>query len=124
METTVKCSSCGTIFDEAPGGASEKPKPCPNCGSTSRDITIRVDELVIVTDLPTAAVTVFSAANLLLQTAVVSGEKTREGQLIEAVALPWFEIIELLKHDPAVAYRIPPQEMGGDYCWSVQESRI
>jgi restriction system protein len=38
----------------------------------------------------------------------VPGRKTTEGQLIEAVAIPWFKIIRLLKHDPSLAYKIPP----------------
>lgn len=34
------------------------------------------------------------------------GEETSEGQLIEAIALPWFEIIHLLHRDPSLAYQI------------------
>ena len=44
--------------------------------------------------------------SLLLQAVIVPGDKTQEGQLVEAVALPWFDIIELLSRDPAVAYQI------------------
>jgi restriction system protein len=50
---------------------------------------------------------VASVADLLLQTIIVSGSKTAEGRLIESVAEPWFEIIELLKGDPSVAFQIP-----------------
>jgi restriction system protein len=47
---------------------------------------------------------------ILLQATVVDfGHKTPEGQLILCVTLPWFEIIELLKKDPAAAYTIPPR---------------
>ena len=45
---------------------------------------------------------------LLLQTVVVRGERTAEGTLIQAVALPWFEIIALLEKDPTVAFQLPP----------------
>src|SRR3989442_13819378 len=34
--------------------------------------------------------------SLLLQAVIIPGDKTTEGQLVEAVALPWFEIIELI----------------------------
>jgi restriction system protein len=47
---------------------------------------------------------------LLLQTLIVPGAKTDEGRLIEAVTVPWFEIIELLKRDPDEAYKIPPEK--------------
>lgn len=44
--------------------------------------------------------------SLLLQAVIVPGAKTNEGQLIEAVTLPWFEIIELLTRDPSLAFQI------------------
>jgi restriction system protein len=44
--------------------------------------------------------------SILLQAVVVPGDKTGEGQLIEAVSLPWFDIIELIKQDPNVVYKI------------------
>jgi len=65
-----------------------------------------VHEQIIVTGSATATVSVLSATNLLLQTVIVPGGKTPEGQLIEAVTLPWFEIIELLKNDPSVVHQI------------------
>ncbi|MDA8048849.1 MAG: hypothetical protein M0002_02340 [Rhodospirillales bacterium] len=63
----------------------------------------------------TASVGVISAnvraitpvSDLLLQAVVVAGDKRTEGRLIEAVATPWFDIIELLKCDPSIAFQIP-----------------
>jgi restriction system protein len=52
------------------------------------------------------SITVLSTINLLLQTVIVPGAKTDEGQLIVAVALPWFDIIALLSRDPSLAYQI------------------
>jgi restriction system protein len=49
---------------------------------------------------------VSQVATLLLQTVVVPGTRTNEGTLIEAVALPWFDIIELLKTDPSIAFQL------------------
>ena len=43
---------------------------------------------------------------ILLQVVIVPRAKTTEGQLIEAVALPWFDIIELLEKDPSIAFQI------------------
>jgi restriction system protein len=45
-----------------------------------------------------------------LQTVVVPGARTAEGQLIEAVALPWFDIIKSLKNDPSFAFQITPRQ--------------
>jgi restriction system protein len=41
---------------------------------------------------------------------VVPGQNTNEGQLIEAVAIPWFEIINALKTDPKIAFQISPRK--------------
>jgi len=45
--------------------------------------------------------------SLLLQTVIDRGARTNEGTLIEAVTLPWFDIIEFLKTDPSLAFQIP-----------------
>ena len=65
----------------------------------------------------TAALTTFERNNalldtpsLLVQAVIVPGKDTREGQLIEAVALPWFAIIEELNRDPAIAHQIAPRK--------------
>jgi restriction system protein len=44
--------------------------------------------------------------SLLLQTVIVPGARTNEGTLIEAVALPWFDIIAFLKTDPSIAFQL------------------
>ncbi|GAB6906647.1 hypothetical protein JCM12296A_24830 [Desulfosarcina cetonica] len=40
----------------------------------------------------------------------MAGEKTSEGCLIEAVAIPWLDIIALIKDDPSTAYQISPDK--------------
>src|SRR5690242_7824042 len=47
-----------------------------------------------------------STPGLLLQAVVIPGERTTEGQVIEAVALPWFEIIRLVQRNPEQIYQI------------------
>jgi restriction system protein len=44
--------------------------------------------------------------SLLLQAVIIPASKTVEGQLIEAVTLPWFEIIEMLGRDPLAIRQI------------------
>jgi restriction system protein len=48
-----------------------------------------------------------ATSDLLLQAVIVPGDKAAEGRLIEAVASPWFDIIDLLKADPNIAFQIP-----------------
>ena len=60
------------------------------------------------TDVP--ALTVLPPVNLLLQTLVVRGEKTSEGSIIEAVTLPWFDIIRALADDPEIAFKISAEK--------------
>jgi restriction system protein len=110
MTDAIVCNECETILDEEPGGDPERRKPCPHCGSKARKFFVSVEDHVnfesLTTVTRTATLPVDSSVNLLLQTIVVPGNKTAEGQLIEAVALPWFEIIALLKKDPTIAYQI------------------
>jgi len=40
----------------------------------------------------------------------VPGSRTAEGTLIEAVTVPWFDIIELLSKNPILAFEIPPRK--------------
>lgn len=51
-----------------------------------------------------------SLAALILQTVIVPGARTDEGRLIEAVALPWFDIIALLQKDPRIAFQLSPEK--------------
>ena len=53
---------------------------------------------------------IIGTVSLLLQSVLVPGEKTDEGRLVEAVSIPWFEIIELLTKDPSIAYSIGPRK--------------
>jgi restriction system protein len=48
--------------------------------------------------------------SLLLQAVITLGNKTEEGKLVEAVMVPWFDIIELLDKDPVAMYQIDPRK--------------
>lgn len=49
-------------------------------------------------------------AEVLLQTVVLRGERTNEGTLIEAVAVPWFDIVAMLTQDPAMAHQLSSEK--------------
>jgi restriction system protein len=51
-----------------------------------------------------------SPVSIVLQTVVLAGEKTSAGQLIEAVAIPWFDLIRLIQENPATAFEISPRK--------------
>jgi restriction system protein len=59
---------------------------------------------------PLSLVEADTIPSLLLQTMIVRGAQTNEGTLIEAVALPWFDIIALLKADPSIAFQLSPDK--------------
>jgi restriction system protein len=48
--------------------------------------------------------------SIILQTVIIAGEKTSAGQLIEAVAIPWFDLIRLIQEKPATAFEISPRK--------------
>lgn len=47
------------------------------------------------------------APRVVVKTVVEFGETTNEGKLVEAVTIPWFEIIKVLENDPSAAFQIP-----------------
>jgi restriction system protein len=96
MGKTVYCASCGEVLDKDDGS------PCPKCGSISVAFNLSLDLLQNVVALESGL------ADLLLESVVVCAEETAEGRLIEAVAIPWFKIIERFKAHPDEIFQIPP----------------
>jgi restriction system protein len=124
----VRCRICNVILDDPFSGLLGEQKPCPTCGSVAPLFPPWVpmmrfeDRAAWGTNvsLPTSVLSSVGATepvafqddtpHILLQTVVVRGPKTTEGTLIQAVAVPWFDIIALLEKDPAIAYRISPEK--------------
>lgn len=52
------------------------------------------------------AALLYNSPSILLQAVVIPGEKTPEGQIIEAVAIPWFKIVHLMQRDPGAIYQL------------------
>jgi len=86
----------------------------------ARNINIRIEEGVIATEsFGSVVVTRMDAIlekavtpleSLLLQMVVEPGAKTTEGQLIEAVTIPWFKIINHIAKDPTAVFQIPSRK--------------
>jgi restriction system protein len=111
MAFDVTCRQCGKVFEAGSNKDSTKQTHCPHCGSTIHNILPDRSEILTISAVAKVSIEdVVSSSNLLLQTVIVPGGKTQEGLLIEAVTIPWFEIIDLLKKDPAVAFQISPQK--------------
>ena len=110
MQDSVSCSNCGKQLDVDAEKDLSNRFPCPNCGSTTRNISVSVSDAIHVTDSLDAKLTIVSSVNLLLQTVIVPGTVVSEGRLIEAVTIPWFDIIALLKENPSIAYQISPDK--------------
>ena len=63
-------------------------------------------------------------SELLVQTVIVPGDKTSEGQLIKAVTIPWFDIVALLQKDPERRFSNLSREVGRNNSWCLSQSRI
>lgn len=109
------CGSCGATLNEASGLPADERVPCPHCGSLTRQVFLEAKAIIAMSATGSLTVgadvqTVSSIAGLLMKAVIVAGSKTSEGKLIEAVALPWLDIIELLKRDPNIAFQISPEK--------------
>jgi len=100
------CGSCGTALIEDASSDPRERTPCPACGSTARNFHVELHATARSEVGASATLAVRTLSNLLLQTVVIRGDKTAEGRLIEAVTIPWFDIIEILRDDPSVAFQI------------------
>ncbi len=110
MGFPVTCSSCGEGVPDDLDGASNE--PCRRCGSTARTVNMTASSVVTASaqvGLPDLRA-VTATSSLVIQAVIVPGDRTNEGQLIEAVTVPWFEIIRLLQADPNAAFQIPPRK--------------
>ncbi|VTR66092.1 conserved hypothetical protein [Desulfosarcina cetonica] len=110
MQDNVSCSNCGKQLNVESEKDQSHRIPCPNCGSTKRTFSVSISETIHFSSSFNAKLKVVSSSSLLLQTVIVAGEKTSEGCLIEAVAIPWLDIIALIKDDPSTAYQISPDK--------------
>jgi restriction system protein len=115
MIDDVMCGECGSVVYESRTVLHEERKPCPKCGSKARKYSVTAvayASLDIRAEVTASSMASFviRSANLLLQAVIIPGDKTREGQLIQAVTIPWEDIIKLLQNDPSIAYQIPPRK--------------
>src|SRR5579864_4464501 len=103
---TVSCHECHTPIYDPSTLAPEDRKPCPKCGATARDIHVHVSSAASVSAVASATVT--HSPNVLMQAVVTLLGKTSEGDLIQAVAPPWFAIARMIEKNPSIIYQIDP----------------
>jgi restriction system protein len=106
VASTVACNQCETALDEESSVERAKRKPCPVCGSMARRFSLQASIVGHSHADAVAFNVICNTVSLLLQAVIIPGAKTGEGQLIEAVALPWFEIIAALSRNPSLAYQL------------------
>jgi restriction system protein len=107
-ETIIKCKDCGHILED--DNASQERSPCPNCGSTSRNISVHITETLVLSSDLKASITGVANNSLLLQSLVIPEEKVAEGLIIKAVSLPWFDIINCIKKDPGIVFQLSAEK--------------
>lgn len=50
-----------------------------------------------------------NAPRILMQALLTFGDKTNEGQLVQGVRLPWYEMLRIIANDPEEIYKIDPR---------------
>jgi restriction system protein len=116
MTVAVICGRCKTMLPEDASLETDQRKPCPACGSLTchfyKQILggIRIKTTVTAASVAADAQSIRDVADLLVQTIIVPGVETVEGSLVELVAIPWFEIVKILKNNPSEAFQIPSRK--------------
>lgn len=108
-ETVIRCKKCGYQFEDNVACSQER-QPCPNCGSSLRNISVHIKESITISSEIKATVIGVEGNSLLLQTVIVSEGKSKEGLLIKAVTIPWYAIIGLIENDPNTIFQISPEK--------------
>src|SRR5436190_22652628 len=109
----IICTNCKEPLPDDPSGiAPEDRPPCPKCGSTHRSGFIEGKAVMSfrVTGHAVGLVKSPSVGSVLLQSVFVPGAKTDEGLVIQAVAIPWFEIVKIIEDDPQAMFQISPRK--------------
>ena len=52
-----------------------------------------------------------TSPGLLLQTIIIPADRTREGRLVQGIAIPWFRILQELERDPDLLHRLTPRQL-------------
>lgn len=52
-----------------------------------------------------------NAPDITIQALLTFADKTKEGQLVEAVGIAWFEIVKIITRDPEAIYTIDPRTL-------------
>ncbi len=101
------CKQCGTPLIPDLDTKYTYRTRCLNCGSIARNVTLTVRDSFILKDIPDAKKNIDSLPTILLKTIIIPGDKTSEGCIIEAVSIPWIEIIKFLVRNPNLVFQIP-----------------
>jgi restriction system protein len=104
----VRCQECGVEINQPGITPIEERVPCPACGSTRRAISVRAEDTILVSSRVDVVLT--PGPSVLVQAVVTLGPKVDEGQIIEAVNVPWYEILKLIEADENAVYRIDPRK--------------
>lgn len=113
---SASCAQCGSAVDNDTARPPEQRTPCSKCGSTARVVhrvlSVETGQYVFSGSSAVLANAVLATApsSILMQTVIVAGDKSSEGRLVEAVAVPWFDIIDLLNRDPELAFKISAEK--------------
>jgi len=111
VANSVACGQCGSPLGENFFIGHKGRKPCPVCVSTARHFSVPIEGALFFRQGGAASFTATrNTASLLLQAVIVPGARTDEWQLIEAVGLPWFEIIKTLRNEPSFAFQIKARQ--------------
>ena len=100
------CSNYNHAFEDTDYPSSEKQKPCPKCGSTTRTTSVVLGSLTL-----SATATVLASAPVLSFGTIVTFERDApDGQVVRLMNPFYSYLIETIKKDPEVIYQIDPRK--------------
>jgi restriction system protein len=107
----VSCGRCATALDEPINLRLENRPACPTCGATNRIYGLSRNTSSARENLgdTNAAFRDVALQNTIIVQALLHPEnEALRSRSIQAIAIPWSEIVELIYRDPRSVYARPP----------------
>src|SRR5260221_2660961 len=109
----VSCGKCGIVLDEPINIRPENRSPCPQCGGTTRVYGLSPIPVLTTEDLGGANAAFREVAlqnTIIVQGLLLPTSSAVRSRAIQAIAIPWLEIVEVIHRDPRSVYATPPDK--------------
>src|SRR5215212_11454036 len=109
----VSCGKCGIVVDEPINIRRESRSPCPQCGGTTRVYGLSPKPKLVADNSGSANAAFRDVAlqnTMIMQGLLTPASPAVRAIAIQAISVPWLEIVEIIHQDPRSVYMASPEK--------------